>query len=300
MEKLMNLKRALIATAAAMLIPGMALAQDEFTARFDVSKSFDDGNTASVGVTIECNTGSPLTQSATISDAPGGGVEFVVNNMVAAEGVWCEIMENSGTTGYDAMYMADDAVANATSCLYYAVAPNGPADGHISIISAEGNSCEISNEAGLVAVTVGKSWDFAGAGGESVDTDVTVNIMSDGPLFADAGGTAAAPSCPEPNDDYYCWSVSFSGDSPADQMFYVQPAFGGTKVMFDESVLDSSVETSNTCGGSVMVHPGDSGASCDFENAVFFEGIPTLSQYGMAIMALLMLGVGFVAFRRFV
>jgi hypothetical protein len=33
---------------------------------------------------------------------------------------------------------------------------------------------------------------------------------------------------------------------------------------------------------------------------VFFEGIPTLSQYGMAIMALLMLGVGFVGFRRFV
>jgi hypothetical protein len=31
---------------------------------------------------------------------------------------------------------------------------------------------------------------------------------------------------------------------------------------------------------------------------VFFEGIPTLSQYGMALMALLMLGMGFVAVRR--
>ena len=32
----------------------------------------------------------------------------------------------------------------------------------------------------------------------------------------------------------------------------------------------------------------------------FFEGIPTLNQYGLAILALLMLGVGFVGFRRFV
>jgi hypothetical protein len=42
------------------------------------------------------------------------------------------------------------------------------------------------------------------------------------------------------------------------------------------------------------------GASCTIINTVFFEGIPTLGQYGMAILALLMLGVGFVSFRRFV
>ena len=39
--------------------------------------------------------------------------------------------------------------------------------------------------------------------------------------------------------------------------------------------------------------------SCTFTNTVFFEGIPTLSQYGLALMALLMLGVGMVGFRRF-
>ncbi|NNJ79124.1 MAG: IPTL-CTERM sorting domain-containing protein, partial [Xanthomonadales bacterium] len=45
---------------------------------------------------------------------------------------------------------------------------------------------------------------------------------------------------------------------------------------------------------------GDEEAGCDVEGTVFFEGIPTLSQYGMAIMVLLMLGVGFVGMRRFV
>ncbi len=34
-------------------------------------------------------------------------------------------------------------------------------------------------------------------------------------------------------------------------------------------------------------------------NTRIYEGIPTLSQYGLALMALLMLGVGLVGFRRF-
>ena len=44
---------------------------------------------------------------------------------------------------------------------------------------------------------------------------------------------------------------------------------------------------------------GGSG-SCTITNTVFFEGIPTLSQWGMALMALLMLGFGFIGLRRFV
>ena len=40
--------------------------------------------------------------------------------------------------------------------------------------------------------------------------------------------------------------------------------------------------------------------TCSITATAFYEGIPTLSQYGLAIMALLMLGVGFIGFRRFV
>ena len=46
--------------------------------------------------------------------------------------------------------------------------------------------------------------------------------------------------------------------------------------------------------------PVISGAECTILNTAFFEGIPTLSQYGMALMALLMLGVGAIGIRRFV
>jgi hypothetical protein len=63
-------------------------------------------------------------------------------------------------------------------------------------------------------------------------------------------------------------------------------------------ILDSAVETKTNCG-PMAISPGN-GNSCTFYYTVFFEGIPTLSQYGLAIMALLMLGVGFVGFRRFV
>ena len=39
---------------------------------------------------------------------------------------------------------------------------------------------------------------------------------------------------------------------------------------------------------------------CTITNTVFFEGIPALNQYGMAILTLLMPGLGVVGMRRFV
>jgi hypothetical protein len=53
------------------------------------------------------------------------------------------------------------------------------------------------------------------------------------------------------------------------------------------------------CEGEIDVEIGTPN-SCTITATAFYEGIPTLSQYGLAIMALLMLGVGFVGFRRFV
>ena len=59
------------------------------------------------------------------------------------------------------------------------------------------------------------------------------------------------------------------------------------------------VESDNSDCDGFLVTAG-SEFECEIVNTVFFEGIPTLSQYGMAILALLMLGVGLVGFRRFV
>ena len=39
--------------------------------------------------------------------------------------------------------------------------------------------------------------------------------------------------------------------------------------------------------------------SCLIVNTMFFEGIPTLSHYGLAILVVLTLGIGAVGFRRY-
>ena len=81
----MNLKRAfLILTAAMLLLPGLALAQDgAVTIRFAVTKEFSDFNPGSIEVTLSCNTGLPLTQSADINEL--NGVVFVVEEVLLAD-----------------------------------------------------------------------------------------------------------------------------------------------------------------------------------------------------------------------
>ncbi|MFC1694520.1 IPTL-CTERM sorting domain-containing protein [Pseudomonadota bacterium] len=61
----------------------------------------------------------------------------------------------------------------------------------------------------------------------------------------------------------------------------------------------SGVEATG-CEEPITIAVGDAEQTCTVEFTVFFEGIPTINQYGLAIMVLLMLGVGFVGFRRFV
>jgi hypothetical protein len=111
--------------------------------------------------------------------------------------------------------------------------------------------------------------------------------------------------------DYNCRLLTFYGDG--EQVVMVTPAYDGTVVYVEELGSDSSVETMTHCMdsdsgddddgygyyGMVTVYPTEGGA-CHITNTVFFEGIPTLNQYGLAILAVLMLGVGFVGFRRFV
>jgi len=113
------------------------------------------------------------------------------------------------------------------------------------------------------------------------------------------------------------WSISNHDYTDADEYTAIAtvtthvipqwfPAASGmvTKCFAQEGDLASGVETDSDCGNSevpgmdLTVGGGDVG--CTITNTMFFEGIPTLNQYGMAILALLMLGMGMVGFRRFV
>jgi hypothetical protein len=100
----------------------------------------------------------------------------------------------------------------------------------------------------------------------------------------------------------YFFEVDYAeGEGPGSttHSFVVVPTlYTGANCSVDEYVYDSAIEKDNKCK-NILVKAGGS-PSCTITNTVFFEGVPTLSQYGMAILALLMLGMGFVGFRRFV
>jgi len=281
----MNFKRALlILLTAAIIMPGIALAQDvppPVTTRFLVEKAFTDGNPGEVKVTITCNTGIPLTQFAMISF--GNPVAFVVEEMIIVDvgdegATSCEITEDTGTSGYDAHYEANDA-DSPVSCLFVA------GDNFLP----DANFCDILNVPEPVTVFVTKVWEITDPDSVEVDTDMYIFAHSEGEII---GGH----ECYD-DEDYSCLYIHFDGSET--NSFQVIPSFEGTTVYLYEDIDDSSVESYNGMEGFVTVSPGQ-GASCTFTNTVFFEGIPTLSQYGLAIMALLMLGVGFVGFRRFV
>jgi hypothetical protein len=100
-------------------------------------------------------------------------------------------------------------------------------------------------------------------------------------------------------DGDVCGSLSFYGPDDTDS-FYVYPDWdGSTWCSVEEKVFESGVESNASNCAVLFVSPGQ-GNACTITNTRFYQGIPTLSQYGLAILALLMLGVGLVGFRRFV
>ena len=293
MEKQMNLKRALIVLLmAAFIVPNIAMAQ--ITARFEVNKFFTDGFDGEVLVTIVCNTGLPLQQFALVS--PGLPVTFVVEELdidVIGEPTICTITED-GEDGYIAVYDATGADESVISCEF----DSGGIFENLNPI----NECDIVNTPAPVTVAITKEWVTTNTVGEGVDEEIYIFARSEG--FITGGHECYEDGPMGEGIDGWCIYVHFDGSET--RTIQVVPSYLGTNVYLYEEIFDSSVESSNNCGngfdgmeGMVTVYP-DMGAACKFTNTVFFEGIPTLSQYGLAIMALLMLGVGFVGFRRFV
>jgi hypothetical protein len=250
------------------------IVQEEGTARFLVSKDFDDDNPAEVDVTLSCNTGLPLEQTTTISE--GDPVNFVVVDFEAGA-MDCEVTE-AVPAGYDAEYFnANDGIFDAASCEF------------TDILGGQ-FFCTITNSLLPVEVDVSKVW------------------IDENPQFEGQNIAEATWSCTNPafgcigtaglNGILCSGRLNFFGN-PGEDSFEVFPSWDGTTVCtIDEvEVLDGNVEIDDSECAAVAVAPGE-GGSCTIYNTRLYAGIPTLSQYGLALMALLMLGMGFVAFRR--
>ena len=241
------------------------------TATFEVPKVYTDGNPDDVEVTLSCNNGLPLTQSFMISDS--NPVTFVLTGFTegAAD---CTVTETGSANGYTAGY-DNGSEPSDTSCVF-------------TDVVAGNYSCAITNVLEIVEITITKEWDFD-PGADGLNSQIIVEFFCenirpspDGPLIDISG------SFPMDFDN----STSFGFVFPN----YTTPV---SRCRLIEKVLDSAIESDQGCAQWMVIMPGDEGTSCTITNTVFFEGIPTLSQYGLALMALLVLGVGLVGFRRF-
>jgi len=242
---------------------------EETRATFLVTKDYSDDNDDEVQVTLTCNNGLPLEQSFMISE--GNPVLFVITQFTNGFPD-CTVTETDVADGYTPSY-DNGSETSDESCAYSGV--------------TEGDyTCDITNNADPAEFTVYKEWVIEGAGGHEVLEQVSVTIVCNNPI---EGGY-------DTGSDYRLSEYLYGDDSLT---VSVETTERSAECQAWEDVLSQSgVESSDDCGPRTILAGGSS--SCTFTNTVFFEGIPTLSQYGMALMALLMLGVGFVGLRRFV
>lgn len=237
-------------------------------ARISVSKDFSDDNNAPVQVTLTCNTGLPLQQGATVSE--GAPVNFVVVDFEPGT-MECTVTEVV-PDGYSASYQ--DGSISSLSCSW-------------EQIETGQYFCTITNDLEQVEVEVAKVW------------------LNDGPQHPAQNIASASWNCANvsldggPENGNATGQLQFFGNPGSDSFFLYPDWESGTTCSVTEIELpDGGTEVEQSDCQDLLVFPGV-GASCTIFNTRLFEGIPTLSEYGLALLTLLMLGMGYLAMRRF-
>ena len=243
-------------------------------ATFRVTKDFTDDSDNTADVDLSCNAGLPLQQEFTLSD--DGVVTFVVREFQA--GVMdCRVYEDP-IVGYTGSYAAGGTGSAAlidnddTGCLF-----EGVQGGDFT--------CDVTNAIDGIDIEVTKQWLGVNEGDFELVAEAEYSCFN---VFASSLGGATTT---------LTGTLSFDGMVSSDTIQDLYPAPDGSYCMVSEAVVEEFVEPDASDCANVPVEPG---ASCILYNTVFFEGIPTLSQYGMAVLALLMFGIGAVGLRRFV
>jgi hypothetical protein len=261
-------------------------------ATFKVTKDFTDGdNPSEVDVTLDCYTGLPITQTQTISE--NRDVEFIVKDFTDGE-LDCKITENTGGEGLDGYtpeYTTGGPgwIDNVGACNYFEIQDEG------------GYTCHIENNADPVTVFIRKEWIVDGRGGDYLDRSYTLTLYCDARIVDGRkrckSGFGGDRDIGNSFSKYETCAV-FEGDG--DDVFTVSviPEYPSSQCWVKESVFDDTVDVDNGCK-NIVIYAGQ-GGNCLVKNTIFFEGIPSLNQYGLAILALLMLGMGLVGFRRLV
>lgn len=284
----MNIKRAFLTAVASLMLPGYAMAQAA-TVSFDTVLILVPAGpyTQTVTATLTCNTGTPLQQSFEIGPEPTDNVVFNVDNFVPNDSTVCEITATS-IDGFELLSSVANGVVTDGTCLYTTVPVEATS---AELLSA--NTCTFTMAPAPFEYEITKVFDFGD------DVDVSRNGFIEWACTNVLTGTESGSLT-----TYYGGFGIFTDNTWTIDSLIANPwagVVGGvTSCTAFEVTFDSAIESDGGCLSPITFAPGDGLKGCTITNSVFFEGIPTLSQYGLAIMALLMLGVGFIGFRRFV
>jgi len=327
----MNIRRTLVVLAALMLLPSIALAKLPIkiklppvtpapgTAVIAVQKFFDDGNNeTSIELTLKCTAGDYNGNPVDV-DAPFDELDyehvFVVDNIPLGPDNVCTVTETP-IDGYQTKAQCQNGFGNSepdSDCGFEVNNKKRLSYCQFNNLSTgDAAICILENQVLPVDVEVTKTWDITGTGGDNYDRYAEITIGCDAEI---------EDGYKQGNKWYinkYLYEFSYLDEDDMDTGMATVTAMvypewyktandpdnqKSTECWAVESDTDSAVEVESDCGDKsapgMSVSAGN-GDSCDITNTLFFEGIPTLNQYGMAIMALLMLGMGFVGFRRFV
>jgi hypothetical protein len=252
------------------------------TSTFATSVVFTNGFEGTVTATLTCTAGLPLEQDFDISeDSP---VTFTMSDLpFTTPGTTCEITA-TGVDGYAIEASANGGTAD-DSCMYDSTTfdPSGA------------NSCVFTATPNLSEFAV--DIDFDGIDDPAIDLGWELEVVCE--PAADAEDATVFPGV--------TWNVSGSGSYMNTFTFFAEPEDGSDCTATLDG-LSTAIEQDGPCTieeiavGEVDDPDTDDSETptCTITATAFYEGIPTLSQYGLAIMALLMLGMGFIGFRRFV
>ena len=275
--------------AAVLLLPASVFAGTILgsTTTFIIEKTWEQaGDTDGLQVTahLKC-TGALSTQQTVVFTATTDAVLFVYDiiQIPKDQQVNCDITEDV-PENYTARYNCNDddcgdSGQQLAKCAYLDVDPRRT------------YRCSIANRPVPATVTVTKTWIVEGAD-LGFDGGHYVHGRCDSLVVGEGEDGKCGPDC---------WYSEVWQNEAVDgeyEFTIPRPNYPYTRCTFGESVNDSVVESENGCGKMNLAAGAE--VECEIVNTVFFEGIPTLNQYGMAILALLMLGVGFIGFRRFV
>jgi hypothetical protein len=262
---------------------------------FWVTKDFTDDNPDEVDIHFYCNAGTVMNPDFSITDPATDGIfdikGFIVYG-IPSIGADCTIWEDPIPAGYAPSYIAGalpgavytelGALEDDEGCYY------------TDVLSGE-FTCDITNTGEPAEFIVNKEWVVANSGGKAIDGVATVTISCDSMILPGV-------PVPEPEsgiqpgwlvDDYTKRGELRDGES---LVALVDTSDGDALCEATETLTDSGVDAVDDCGKRKLL-PGQS-SECTFVNTVYFEGVPTLNQYGIALMAMLMLGLGVFGFRR--